>query len=160
MRLIKLALISVIILFGILTGISLFIPSQIRLTKFITVRPERDSIFSLIKNKNEWVRWHPSFINGAQNEMLAKITVKVISENDSLLIMQWQQQGKKNLNSGWQLMRSNSLEPATLQWFMDFKTSWYPWEKFGSLFYENNYGAMMEQGLLNIKKEVEKNLES
>ncbi len=134
MRLIKLALISVIILFGILTGISLVIPSQIRLTKVITIRPERDSIFSLIKNKSEWVRWHPSFINGQQNDMLARITVKVISEKDSLLTMQWQQDGKKSLNMGWQLMQSHNIDPATLQWFMDFKTSWYPWEKFGSLF--------------------------
>ena len=156
MRLIKLALISVLILFGILTGISLIIPSQIRLTKVITIRPERDRIFSLVKNKSEWVRWHPSFINGQQNEMLSRIDVKVVIENDSLLSMQWRQEGKKTLNMGWQLMQTNNIDPATLQWFMDFKTSWYPWEKFSSLFYENNYGAMMEQGLINIKKEVEK----
>ena len=156
MRLIKLAFISVLILFIILTGISLFIPSHIRLTKVITIRPEKDSIFSLVKNKSEWLRWHPSFINGEQNEMLSRIDVKVISEKDSLLSIQWRQAGKKTLNMGWHLMRSNNIDPATLQWFMDFKTSWYPWEKFGSLFYENNYGAMMEQGLINIKKEVEK----
>jgi len=155
-RLIKLALISVLILFGILTGISLIIPSQIRLTKVITIRPERDRIFSLVKNKSEWVRWHPSFINGQQNEMLSRIDVKVVIENDSLLSMQWRQKDKKTLNMGWQLMQTNNIDPATLQWFMDFKTSWYPWEKFSSLFYENNYGAMMEQGLVNIKKEVEK----
>ena len=88
--------------------------------------------------------------------MLSRIDVKVVSEKDSLLAMQWRQPGKKTLNMGWHLMRSNNLDPATLQWFMDFKTSWYPWEKFASLFYENNYGAMMEQGLVNIKKEVEK----
>ena len=89
--------------------------------------------------------------------MLSRIEVKVVSENESLLLMQWRQAGKKNLNMGWQLMRSsNAIDPGTLQWFMEFKTSWYPWEKFGSLFYENNYGAMMEQGLVNIKNEVEK----
>ena len=157
MRLIKLAVISIVILFGIVTGISLFIPSHIRLTKVITIRPEKDSIFALVKNKSEWVRWHPSFFNGQQTEILSRIEVKVVSENESLLLMQWRQAGKKNLNMGWQLMRSsNTLDPATLQWFMEFKTSWYPWEKFGSLFYENNYGAMMEQGLVNIKNEVEK----
>ena len=88
--------------------------------------------------------------------MLSRVEVKVIFEKDSLLVMQWRQKGKKNLDMGWQLMGSNNIDPATLQWFMDFKTSWYPWEKFASLFYENNYGAMMEQGLVNIKKEVEK----
>lgn len=58
--------------------------------------------------------------------------------------------------TGWQLHRSNPQDSATLQWYMDFHLSWYPWQKFGSLFYENNYGRMMEQGLYNLKREVEK----
>lgn len=88
--------------------------------------------------------------------MLSKITAVVISEKDSVLLMQWKQDDKKPLNMGWQLSSSNNIDPATLVWSMEFNNSWYPWEKLGSLFYENNYGAMMEQGLLNIKKEIEK----
>jgi hypothetical protein len=37
---------------------------------------------------------------------------------------------------------------------MDFRLSWYPWEKFSSLFYEKTYGTMMETGLLNFKKRL------
>ena len=155
MRLLKLAFISLLFLFVIVTGISLLIPSHIRLAKVITIRPERDSIFALIKNKDQWTRWHPSFLNGTNAAMLSKITTTIVSEKDSVLLMQWHQKGKKTLDMGWQLSRSNNIDPATLQWFMDFQTSWYPWQKIGSLFYENNYGAMMEQGLLNIKKEIE-----
>ena len=155
MRLVKLAILSLFFLFVIVTGISLLIPSHIRLAKVITIKPEKDSIFALIKNKDEWPRWHPSFLNGTNADMLSKITTTIVSEKDSVLVMQWQQKNKKTLDMGWQLSRSNNIDPATLQWFMDFKTSWYPWQKFGSLFYENNYGAMMEQGLLNIKTEIE-----
>jgi hypothetical protein len=155
-RLIKLALISVIILFGIITAISLIIPSHIRLAKVISIRPEKDSIFSLIKNKDQWYRWHPSFLNGQQLEMLSNIRVSILSENDSVLAMRWEQPGKKPLNMGWQLFDSTGINSATLQWHMDFELAWYPWEKLGSLFYEANYGAMMEQGLVNIKKEIEK----
>jgi hypothetical protein len=154
-RLLKLAFISLLFLFVIVTGISLLIPSHIRLVKVITIRPEKDSIFALIKNKGQWTRWHPSFLNGANADMLSKITATIVSEKDSVLLMQWQQKGKKDLDMGWQLSRSNNIDPATLQWFMDFKTSWYPWQKIGSLFYENNYGTMMERGLLNIKNEIE-----
>jgi hypothetical protein len=39
---------------------------------------------------------------------------------------------------------------------MDFDLKWYPWQKIGSLFYESNYGAMMEQGLHNIKEAIGK----
>jgi hypothetical protein len=156
LRLLRLALISVIILFGIVTAISLLIPSNIRLTKVVAIPSEKDSIFYLIKNKQQWVRWHPSFTNGNNDPLLSKIETTVISETDSVLLMQWKQAGKKPLDMGWQLNHSNNIEPATLQWSIHFNNSWYPWEKFGSLFYENNYGAMMEQGLLNIKKEIEK----
>lgn len=154
MRLIKLALISIVILFGIITAISLFIPSHIRLAKVIDIKLAKDSIFSLIKRKDQWNRWHPSFLNGQQTEMLSKIQAVVVSENDSVLVMRWEQENKKSLHMGWQLFPSTNVNSATLQWYLDFQLSWYPWEKIGSLFYESNYGAMMEQGLLNIKKEI------
>jgi len=86
--------------------------------------------------------------------MLSKIQAVVVSENDSVLVIRWEQENKKPLNMGWQLFPSTGINSATLQWYMDFQLSWYPWEKIGSLFYESNYGAMMEQGLLNIKKEI------
>jgi hypothetical protein len=66
----------------------------------------------------------------------------------------WEQEGKKPLNMEWQ-MHEEALGSATLQWRINFHLSWYPWEKMSSLFYEKNYGLMMEQGLLNIKKELE-----
>lgn len=156
MRLIKLALISFVILFGILTAISLLIPSRIRLAKVISINAEKDSIFSLVKNKNQWQRWHPSFLNGQRPELLSKIKATVVSQNDSVLVVRWEQEGKKPLQMGWHAFQSNELNASTLQWYMDFQLPWYPWEKIGSLFYESNYGAMMEQGLANIKREIEK----
>lgn len=158
MRIIKLALISFLFFFLILTGFSLFIPANIRLTKVINIGGETDSIFSLIKNKEQWKRWHPVFTGtgGAGQSALESIELRTVSESDSLLNMQWLQKGKRTMYTGWQLHRSNPQDSATLQWYMDFHLSWYPWQKFGSLFYENNYGRMMEQGLYNLKREVEK----
>jgi hypothetical protein len=34
---------------------------------------------------------------------------------------------------------------------MDFQLGWYPWQKFSSLFYENTYGNMMQDGLARLK---------
>ena len=53
--------------------------------------------------------------------------------------------------SGFKTIR-HSGDSLTLQWYMDFKLKWYPWEKFRSLFYENIYGVQMEQGLSNLKE--------
>ena len=154
MRFIKLAFISFVFLFAVVTAISLIIPSHIRLSKVVMLRPQQDSIFSLIKNKAQWPRWHPSFTNNTNKEILSQIKTELASETDSTLQMKWIQPGKKPLNMNWQLIREGGQ--ATLQWSIDFYQKWYPWQKIASLFYEGNYGVMMEQGLANIKTIVEK----
>jgi hypothetical protein len=155
MRFIKLAFISLILLFAVVTAISLIIPSHIRLSKVVTTVPQKDSIFSLIKNKEQWPQWHPSFVNGANNEILSRINLELIAETDSSLQMRWMQNDKKPLNMYWQIFADENS--ATLQWSIDFYQKWYPWQKISSLLYEGNYGVMMEQGLANIKAIVEKN---
>ena len=157
MRLIKFTFISAVLLFAVVTAISLIIPSHIRLSKVINIPSQRDSIFSLLKNKDQWPRWHPSFMDSANKEMLSQINIRLLSETDSTLQLQWMQKNKKPLNMSWQLFADSNSTFATLQWSMDFYQKWYPWEKLGSMFYESNYGAMMEKGLLNIKAVIEKN---
>ena len=158
MRIIKLAFISFIVFFIIITGFSLFIPSHIRLTKVVNIAGEKDSVFSLIRNKDQWHRWHPAFTGQHKNEgtSFQKVETGLVSQNDSVLQMQWRQDGRKAIHNGWELHDGESTDSTALEWYIDFYSSWYPWQKFGSLFYENNYGRMMEQGLYNIKKEMEK----
>lgn len=155
MRFIKLAFISLVFLFAVVTAISLIIPSHIRLSKVATISAQKDSIFSLINNKDEWTRWHPSFVNNNNSEILSQISLELVSQTDSTLQMRLMQKDKKPLNMHWQLYGGEGQ--STLQWGIDFYQKWYPWEKIGSLFYEGSYGAMMEQGLANIKVMIEKN---
>lgn len=157
MRIIKLLFISFIIFFVVLTGITSLIPSNIRLSKVVSVKAPRDSIFSLIRNKDQWHRWHPSFNTGnsAATNLLHNIKTRVISETDSTLTMSWQLENKKPISSTWQLHKMEAENDFTLQWSMYFQSSWYPWEKLKALFYEGRYGKMMQQGLDNIKLEAE-----
>jgi hypothetical protein len=67
------------------------------------------------------------------------------------VIFQLQQPHKKPVINGWKIYHT-APDSLTLQWYMDFHLRWYPWEKLGSLFYENTYGVMMEQGLTNLKR--------
>jgi len=66
-------------------------------------------------------------------------------------VMRLQQLGKPEVINGWKIYRYSNMDSLTLQWYMDFHLKWYPWKKFGSLFFENTYGVMMEQGLNNVK---------
>jgi hypothetical protein len=144
-----------VVLFGIVTLISLFIPSQIRLSKVITIRANRDSVFTIISKEDQWYRWHPAFTPGNPAKAAPAITTRIISENDSVLQMQWQQGKRTPVWNEWRLF-SGTGEYASLQWSMMINTAWYPWEKIGVLMYEPTYGKMMEGGLANIKSELER----
>lgn len=157
MRIIKLAVISFVFLFLLVTGISLLIPSHVRISKAIDVRAESDSVFALLQ-KDKWPLWHPAF--QPQNNVQAgndvqELQTKIIVQNDSVLALEMQQKESMVIINTWQLHTFENSTATTLQWYLDFNLGWWPWEKFGSLFYEDVYGKMMEQGLANIKEIVE-----
>lgn len=157
MRLIKLALISFVVFFGIITVMSLAIPSNIRISKAINVKSDTKNIFRLISNRAAWQQWHPLFKNDSTEQALQhhKITIKPLAITDTLVTMQWQQGNRRPVINGWEMHQFAGADSSTLQWYMDFDLPWYPWHKFGSLFYEKTYGVMMEQGLANLKEVVQ-----
>jgi hypothetical protein len=156
MRLIKLAILSFIFLFIVVTAISLLIPSHIRISKAINIGAPQDSIFYFIKEKGRWPLWYPAFMSTDSSRKKPQIEISPKAASDSELVFQLQQEGKMPLINGWKIYHHPSTDSLTLQWYSDFHLKWYPWQKFGSLFYENTYGVMMEQGLGNLKRLAEK----
>jgi hypothetical protein len=154
-RLIKLALLSFIILFLIATAFSLMIPSHIRISKAANFHvSQKQNLLNSIKDQSQWKNWHPAYKNDSL-QRTKSINITMLSQSDSEVVMQMQQGNKAPVISGWKLHEFPKADSLTLQWYMDFKLKWYPWQKFGSLFYENTYGRMMEQGLTNLKSQLE-----
>lgn len=152
MRLIKLAFISILFLFGVITAISLLIPSHVRISKAINIHSDEASIFALIRDTTKWKQWHPAFIQNDSTPTFPSIHIVQRSESDSEIIMHLQQQGKPEVVNGWRIYQYAHVDSLTLQWYMDFQLKWYPWQKFGSMLYEKTYGTMMEKGLENIRE--------
>src|SRR6476646_8572030 len=152
MRLIKLAFISFLVFFGIITAMSLLIPAHIRISKAINISAS-DSVFYLINDSHQWPRWHPAFQGREATTVLqqSNIIITPLIKTDTLISESWQQAGKPPVLNSWELHRFGTADSVALQWYMDFELKWYPWQKFGSLLYEKTYGTMMEQGLQNIK---------
>jgi hypothetical protein len=151
-RLIKLALISIVFLFIVVTAISLLIPSHIRISKAIDIYGPKDAVLALISDTAKWKTWHPAFIVNDSTPKFPKVNITHKIESDSEVVMYLQQQGKPEVINGWKIYQTTPTGSLTLQWYMDFHLKWYPWKKFGSLFYENTYGAMMQSGLENIRQ--------
>lgn len=156
MRLIKLALISFVILFLMATLFSLLIPSNIRISKALNIGAEKDSVMALVGNKDRWNEWHPAFIQGdTTRAKFAAIDISTKTSTDSSVVMELRQGNKPVVINGWNVYEYENSDSITLQWYMDFKLKWYPWQKMGSLFYESTYGTMMQVGLENVKSQVE-----
>jgi len=160
MRLIKLAILSFVILFLLVTIISLFIPSTIRISKATNISSDDTLVYSNINNLTNWKNWHPALKGISENEIqvLSGSSIKVkgttiaitVRKDDELITEMAAGEGRPVI-SGFKTIR-HPADSSTLQWYMDFKLRWYPWEKFKSLFYENIYGVQMEQGLSNLKE--------
>lgn len=161
MRIIKLAILSFIFLFLLVTIISLFIPGHIRISKATNIVADDTVVYSRIKDLPEWKQWHPALKNAPENEIhilkdssisIRGTTISIMERKSDELVTEMKTDHGKPIISGFKIIRHQQGDSATLQWYMDFKLKWYPWEKFRSLFYENIYGIQMEQGLSNLKE--------
>ncbi|MGB3006220.1 MAG: hypothetical protein WBC06_06910 [Chitinophagaceae bacterium] len=144
MRLIKLGLISIVFFALMITGVSLFFPSHIRITKAIDIAANKDSVMAQVENISNWKNWYP----GADS-MKATIITAV---TDSTVIASNDEPGRKRGETSWNFYYTEESNTTIVQWNMDIHLRWYPWEKFSSLLLESRYGPTMEKGLLDLKK--------
>lgn len=166
MKYIRLFLGSVIVLFFLITIISLFIPSHIKLSKAINLKAGKEKVMSHISEPQNWKKWYPG-LDSAEiiygGEMIkgwvldknkkAKIELTKFTADE---VQAEFTGGKTNpVLNGWKIMSYPGNDSVAVQWYMDFHLRWYPWEKFASLLLEKSYGLKMEQGLTNLKQVVE-----
>ena len=165
MRIIKLGIISIICFSLLITGISLFFPSHVRISKAIDITTNKDSLMSQVGDPANWKKWYPGADTLAYFVVAGKIkgivtgdkqALEITEINDSAVLAMNVGPNSKGGESGWNIFPGRIPNSLTVQWYMDFHLRWYPWEKFSSLLLEKRYGAMMEQGLTRLKAELEK----
>jgi hypothetical protein len=151
MRIIKLGIISFVLIFGLITAMSSLIPSRIRISRAINLSPTADYILEKIADTARWNQWHPGFMDSTGDQPPVIIKRTPVSNQPHEFICRVQQGNRNPVLNGWKLYRNNPGDSIVLQWYMDFQLSWYPWQKFSSLFYESAYGSMMEEGMTRLK---------
>src|SRR5882672_10070353 len=58
MRIIKLLFISAIVLFGVLTALSLLFPSRLRVSRAINIAAPREKIYAAVGDLRRWEEWN------------------------------------------------------------------------------------------------------
>ena len=148
LRIVKLALISLVFFSLMITLISLFFPSKVRISKAIDINTSKEKLMPFLKDTMEWKKWYP----GADS---AQVLPTISSVTDSSVVARSTMLNGRNGITGWNLYPSSFPNTITIQWYMDFKLGWLPWEKFSGLLLEKRYGPLMEKGLENLKKLME-----
>jgi hypothetical protein len=143
-RIFKLGIISAVVFFIILYLMSLLIPSHVRISRAINIDAPLDTIRPYISEIRRWPEW-----NTMAND---KIQVKKVSEQPEVITTRWEYGGRK-VTSSFRLEESAGI--TVVQWYFDFHMKWYPWEKFGSITFDKQFGTPMESSLNNLKKLME-----
>ena len=148
----------------IITIISFFIPSQIRISKAVQINAPKDSVMTQIREPLNWKNWYPGFhstnvlfVEGIVNEIVYVNSGQLLidKKTDDEVSAEFIGTNKKIIITGWKII-SNDSNSVTLEWYIDFHMRWYPWEKFSSFMFEKIYNPQLEKGLNNLKTFLEK----
>jgi hypothetical protein len=160
MKMLKLAAISAIVLFLLLTAIASLLPSKVRISRAVDISAMPPEIMAQLVPLDNWDSW-----NEYVKVLEAKQTFpdSIVSSNLTILLQgkdqgsvhtKWTQKNGKSFESVFHLSPSQSV--TTVQWYFEFRFKWYPWEKFSSIVYDKQLGPHMEQSLRSLKQLVEK----
>lgn len=163
MRLIKLALISLVVFYLLIWGITLLFPNVTLVSRALNIAGSKDSISSKIKSNdipyNAWLTTDARGIDVRSSDIS-------FYENDlfngepqpdaDTIYIELREGAGKFLHGGigfYQL----SKDSATVQLFYVFHTRWYkPWEKMAQIANDAKYGGHLDSSLLRLKRTVEK----
>lgn len=166
-RHVRFVLISFAILFIIITLISLLIPFNVRISRAVDIKGSKSEVMAQLANPENWKKWYPGTDTlpylvvdgqikgitygrgGTKGLLLTGVTDTSVTATNAGT-------DSRRINTGWNVIAHRDTNTVTVQWYMDFKLRWYPWEKFSSLLFDKQYGSGMEKGLQNLKKLVEK----
>ena len=139
MKVLKLVLISVIAFFLLMLAFSLLIPSQVRISRAVDTGASRQALLPLVTTKAGWEKWNSLAKPAAGGDLVITAT------SDSLVLARFESKGHRIENG----IAIYEIKPGTLtvQWYMDFHLPWYPWEKFGSILYDKQFGPVMQDDL-------------
>lgn len=170
MRRAKIFFIGILILIGFLCLITIFLPSKIRVSKWISINANEKAVAMQINDFNNWKNWYPAFQNknvsinilqqnntsvatltNEKGKQLSLILLKSSPEDINILLSE----EKENTKTYQFTLMPNSKGQTQITWNVNIELGWYPWKKFGGIFLDKVSGPQYEAILQNLKKAAE-----
>lgn len=144
MRVVKLGIISIIVFALLMYLMSLLLPSQVRISRAINITAKAEEIYPYVARASRWKSWNTITTDS--------INISVLKLEPGLIQTNWNYKNR-NIISSFRLEESSGI--TVVQWYFDFDLNWYPWEKFGSITFDRQFGGPMEASLNNLKNLIE-----
>jgi hypothetical protein len=173
MRRAKIFFIGILILVGFLCLITIFLPSKIRVSKWISINANEKAVAMQINDFNNWKNWYPAFQNknvsinilqqnntsiatltNEKGKQLSLILLKSSPEDINILLSEEEENAKTYQFT----LIPNSKGQTQITWNVNIELGWYPWKKFGGIFLDKVTGPQYEAILQDLKKAVEKDV--
>lgn len=163
MKIVKLVLISIVFFFLLITIISLFLPSQIRLSKTIEIKCSKEKVLAQLSEPANWRSWYPGmdsaklfYLLGVPmglitNEKEQRAIVITEKKNDEVAI-EYTVSGKRKILGGWKITEPANKNSVIVQWYTTFHVGWLPWKKFAGMVFERSFSDQMRMGLVKLKE--------
>lgn len=158
MKLIKLGVISLLVLFVVVTCVGLLFPSTVIVSRAIDITGPKDKVLVQLKDVRNWKNW----IEGMQSDRVQVISpgeiqlgnthVKLTDTAGDKVVSEWISAKGELQTATMQVIYNKERNTTITQWQFQQKIGWYPWERFGSMMNDKILGASMEKNLDNLKK--------
>lgn len=163
MRFIKLGLISIVVIFILLTAISSLLPSTVLVSRAVDINSPAADVKEQVFRLENWQNW-------LSDEMGNKGTHQLHPEDGALVIGNARIVGRhttdttftttwkngRDMKGSFRIIKHASTTGfLTVQWQMEQHVRWYPWEKFASITKDEIWGGAMEKSLENLRTFLE-----
>jgi len=166
MRQIKLFVIPVFLLLVFVCLITVFLPSQVMVSKTITINADQETVAAEIRDFNNWKNWFPLFqdknisvhirqnhdtayaiLTAANQKKLVFTLINASSEHINIILS-----GANNASENYEfILKTNANGETHITWNVNTKLKWYPWKKLAGVFMDKIKGPQYEAVLQNLK---------
>jgi hypothetical protein len=173
MRLIKMGLVGITGLIVLLTIMGLVIPSSVKITRGVVIQADSARVVSYLADASKWKQWMPwlqsdsgvliqqsptttgagAFVRwkSMDGRQQGTLTLTAIKEGEYGILHEF-----KGMNPAQGGFRIRSIQGAAhqteVQWFLEYRLKWYPWERFSGIFMDHMIGPVLDQALQQLSK--------
>ncbi|MBU3744131.1 MAG: hypothetical protein FGM61_06215 [Sediminibacterium sp.] len=160
MRLVKFALISALVLFLLLLGIGLLMPSKVVVSRAINLPVPAGRVVPYMQDVRQWPQWMQGLdsnqitsINDSVYQ-IGNLKVQWIERSNNAMISQWNSDKGSMQVSTMRVIADSANAGCTVQWQFEQPLGWLPWERLGSMLNEKIMGPQLEANLQQLRNKV------